>query len=392
MESIVVVAGKRTAFGAFGGSLKDVNATDLSVTAARGTLDAAGVKPEHVDHVIFGTVVQSASDAIYLPRHVGLKLGIPQHIPALGLQRLCGTGFEAWIEAARQILIGETTIALVGGAEQMSQIPFVVRGARWGYRMGSGQFEDYLQASLTDSFVQLPMALTAENLAVQNQLTREQVDQYALQSQKRFDAAVKSGLIAPEITPVILAGKKGEVRIELDEHPRGDATLESLMKLKPVFKADGVVTAGNASGIVDGAAASLLMSEVEARKRGLKPLARIVSWATVGCDPKIMGIGPVTAIQKALAKAQLKLDQMDLIEVNEAFAAQYLSVARALDLPNDRTNINGGAIAVGHPLAASGVRILNHLMYGLQRTQGRYAIGSACIGGGQGVAVILERV
>ena len=392
MKSIVVVSGKRTPFGAFGGSLKDVSATDLGVSASKAALLQAQVSPDEVDQIVMGTVVQAAKDAIYLPRHIGLKVGMPISKGALGVNRLCGSGFQSWINAAQMIQTGESEIVLAGGVEQMSQIPYILRGARWGYRMGQGEVEDYLTAALTDSYTQTPMAITAENLAEQYKISRDEVDQYALNSQKKYKQALDKKYFDIEISPVTIENPKGTITVQNDEHPRAETTIEGLQKLKPLFKKDGVVTAGTASGIVDGACASVLMSEDEAKRRKLKPLARIVSYASVGCDPKIMGIGPVYAIQKALEKAKMKLDQMDLIEVNEAFGAQFLAVQKELKLNPEITNVNGGAIAVGHPLGASGTRIMNHLMYELERRNKKFAVGSACIGGGQGIAIVIERL
>lgn len=392
MKSVVVVAGQRTPFTSFGGSFKDVSGTDLGVHASKAALQQAEIQPDQIDHVVFGNVVQSGSDAIYLPRHIGLKLGVPQDRGALGVNRLCGSGFQSWVNATQMIQTGESEVVLAGGVEQMSQIPYILRGARWGTRMGHGEVEDYMTASLTDQFVQIPMAITAENLAEKYKISREEVDQYALKSQMRYKQAFEADLFSAEMKSVEIVGRKGSVVVSKDEHPRMDASYESLAKLRPMFKKDGVVTAGNASGIVDGAAASILMSEDEAKKRGLKPFARIVSYASVGCDPKIMGIGPVYAIQKALKKAGMELKDMDLVEVNEAFAAQYLAVEKELNLNSEITNVNGGAISVGHPLGASGTRIMNLLMYELQRRQKKYAIGSACIGGGQGIAIIIENL
>jgi acetyl-CoA C-acetyltransferase/acetyl-CoA acyltransferase 2 len=323
---------------------------------------------------------------------VGLKAGVPMDRGALGVNRLCGSGFQSWVTAAQMIQTGESQMALAGGVEQMSQIPYILRGARWGYRMGQSEVEDYLTASLTDSYTNIPMAITAENLAEKYKLSREDADKYALQSQQRYKAAFDKGYFKEEISPYTIQNPKGSVTLEKDEHPRMEATLEGLQKLKPVFKKDGTVTAGNASGIVDGAAASILTSEEEAKRRNLKPLARIISYASVGCDPSIMGIGPVQAIKHALQKADMKLSQMDLIEVNEAFASQFLAVQKELGLDNNITNVNGGAIAVGHPLGASGTRIMNHLIYELKRRQKKYAVGSACIGGGQGIAIVIELI
>lgn len=393
MEKIVVISGKRTPFGAFGGSLKDVSATELGVYAAKATLEQAGLAADKVDHVIFGNVVQSGPDAAYLPRHIGLKVGVPMDRGAYAVNRLCGSGFQSWVDAAYMIHSGEAQVVLAGGVEQMSLIPYVARKVRFdGLRMGHFELEDLMTAALTDAYANMPMAITAENLAVKYGISREECDRYAIQSQQRFDAAVKRGDIAQEICKVSIETRKGPVVVEKDEHPKPESTLEKLGTLKPVFKKDGVVTAASASGIVDGAACSLLMSETAAKSLGMKPMARIVSWASVGCDPTIMGIGPVYAAQKALQKAGLSLQQMDLVEVNEAFAAQYLAVAKELKLDPAKSNVNGGAISVGHPLGASGTRIMNHLVYELHRRQARYALGSACIGGGQGIAVIIERL
>ncbi|MNJ93293.1 Acetyl-CoA acetyltransferase [compost metagenome] len=393
MEKIVFVSGKRTPFGAFGGSLKDVSATDLGVAAAKATLEQAGVSPEKIDHVVFGNVVQSGPDAAYLPRHIGLKVGVPVGVGAFAVNRLCGSGFQAWVNAVQMIQCGEATAVLAGGVEQMSLIPYVARKVRFdGMRMGNFELEDLMTSALTDAYAKIPMAITAENLAVKYNITREQSDKYAIQSQTRFKAALDKGVFAQEISSYTVETRKGPVVVDKDEHPKPDSTLEKLATLKPVFKKDGLVTAATASGIVDGAACSLLMSESKAKELGLKPLARIVSYASVGCDPSIMGIGPAGAARQALQKANMKLEQMDLVEVNEAFAAQYLAVEKELGLDPAKTNVNGGAIAVGHPLGASGTRIMNHLVYELHRRNAKYALGSACIGGGQGIAIIIERI
>jgi acetyl-CoA acetyltransferase family protein len=392
-EEIVFVAGKRTPFGAFGGSLKDVSATDLGVVAAKATLADAGLSAEKVDHVVIGNVVQSGADAAYLARHIGLKSGVPVPVGAFIVNRLCGSGFQSWVDAAQMILSGEATTVLAGGVEQMSQIPYVMRNIRFGgIRMGSSEVEDYMTSALTDAYTKTPMAITAENLGEKYKIARTEVDAYAIKTQQRYKAALDKGYFAQEIAPVTIEGKKGAVTIDKDEHPKPDSTLEKLSSLKPIFKKDGLVTAATASGIVDGAACSLIMSGAKAKELGLKPKARIVSWASVGCDPSIMGIGPAEASRNALARAGLKLSDMDLVEVNEAFAAQYLAVEKELGLNPEKTNVNGGAIAVGHPLGASGTRIMNHLVYELHRQQKRYALGSACIGGGQGIAIIIERI
>lgn len=393
MENIVFVGGKRTAFGAFGGSLKDVGATDLTVTAAKATLAQAGVKAEQVDHVVIGNVVQSGSDAAYIARHIALKTGCLVPTPAYIVNRLCGSGFQAWVNAAQMIQTGEASMVLAGGVEQMSQIPYIMRNVRFGgIRMGNGQLEDYMTSALTDAYTGTPMAITAENLGEQYGITREQVDQYSSFTQSRCKAAQAAGIFKEEITPVVIEGKKGTVEFATDEHPKPDVPMEKLAAMKPLFKPNGLVTAATASGIVDGAACSLLTSEKKAKDMGLKPMARIISYASMGCDPKIMGIGPAPASRKALEKAGLKLEQMDLVEVNEAFAAQYLAVEKELGLDRNKTNVNGGAIAVGHPLGASGTRIMNHLVYELHRKKAKYALGTACIGGGQGIAIVIERI
>jgi len=393
MEKIVFISGKRTPFGTFGGALKDVSATDLGVASAKATLDQAGVSPEKVDHVIFGNVIQSGADAIYIPRHIGLKSGVPVNVGALLVNRLCGSGFQSWVSAVQMIITGEASVVLAGGTEQMSQIPYIARGMRFGgLRMGNGELEDYMTAALTDAYTKTPMAITAENLAVKYGISREEADRYSWQSQQRYKACLDRGDFTIEISPVTIEGKKGSVTLDKDEHPRPETTLEKLAQLKPVFKKDGIVTAAGSSGIVDGAACSLLTSESKAKELGLKPKARIVAYASVGCDPSIMGIGPAGASRLALQRAGMKLEQMDLVEVNEAFAAQYLAVQKELKLNPEITNVNGGAIAVGQPLGASGTRIMNHLVYELHRRKARYALGSACIGGGQGIAIIIERM
>lgn len=393
MEKVVFISGKRTAFGSFGGSLKDISATDLGVASAKATLEQAGLSADKVEQVIFGNVVQSASDAAYLPRHIGLKTGVPVDVGAFAVNRLCGSGFQSWVSAAQMIRDGEASVILAGGVEQMSMIPYVNRKVRFdGLRMGNFELEDAMTGALTDSYVGLPMAITAENLGDKYGITRAQCDEFSIRSQTRYKEALARGDFAAEMTPMKVATRKGEIVVDKDEHPKPDVTLDKVGAMKALFKKDGLVTAATASGIVDGAACSLLMSESRAKALGMKPLARIVSYASVGCDPKIMGIGPAGASRKALERAGLRLEQMDLVEVNEAFAAQYLAVEKELGLDPKKTNVSGGAIAVGHPLGASGTRIMNHLVYELHRRQGRYALGSACIGGGQGIAVIIERI
>ncbi|MCC7382824.1 MAG: acetyl-CoA C-acetyltransferase [Deltaproteobacteria bacterium] len=387
---VVFLSARRTPFGTFGGTLKDHSATDLAVIASEAALKDAGVDKNEVDHVIFGNVQQTSADAIYLPRHVGLRTGIPERVPALGVNRLCGSGFQALVNAAEQIMTGQAELVLAGGTESMSQAPHIVRGARWGLQLGKSQLEDSLWTALTDSYTGLPMAITAENLAEKYQISQDLVDAFSIESQQRFAAAQKAGYFDKEITPVVIKSKKGDVSFSKDEHNRPETTLEGLKKLPKVFKKDGVIHAGAASGICDGAAALVMASAEYAKKRGLKPIARMVNWGVAGCDPKIMGIGPVPATQAALRRADAKLGDFSLIEVNEAFAPQALAVIKELELPRDRTNVNGGAIAVGHPLGASGARITTHLIHELARRGQRYGLGSACIGGGQGIAVIVE--
>ena len=392
-SDVVFLSGVRTGFGAFGGSLKDHSATDLATIAATEAIARSGVRPELVDHVVFGNVLQTSSDAPYLARHAGLRAGVPVERPAVTVNRLCGSGFEAIIHGAQQILLGESRVVLAGGTESMSQAPHVVRGARWGLRLGPPPpLEDSLWEAVRDSYCGMSMAETAENLAERHGLTRQDVDCYAALSQARARDAWGAGVFADEVVPVPVADRKSRQQLPwaMDEHMRPDTTPEGLARLPPFFKKDGVVTAGNASGISDGAAAVVLAGGRMAADAGLRPLGRLVSWASAGVDPRIMGIGPVPAAQLALARAGLELAAMDLIEVNEAFAAQYLAVEQELGLDRERTNVDGGAVALGHPLGASGARITLHLLHALRRRGGRYGLGAACVGGGQGVAVIVE--
>jgi acetyl-CoA C-acetyltransferase/acetyl-CoA acyltransferase 2 len=392
-KSIVIVGAKRTAFGTMQGTLKGVSATDLAVHAAKAALAQSGVAPSAIGHVIIGNVMQTSPDAIYCARHVGLKAGLPITTPAVTVNRLCGSGFEAIIQGAQQLLLGDHDAVLVGGTENMTQAPHILRGSREGWAFGKAPaVEDSLWSALTDSYTGTPMAITAENLATKYSLSRKDCDEYALQSQQRWAQANEKGFFKDEIASIEIPNKKGPIQFAVDEHARPQTTLETLGKLPTVFKKDGVVTAGNASGICDGAACLVLMTEDYAKAKGLKPLARLVQWGVAGVDPAIMGIGPAPAIQHALARAELKQADIDLFEVNEAFAPQYLAVEKELGLPRDKTNVNGGAIALGHPLGASGARITAHLVYELARRSARYAVGSACIGGGQGLAVVLERV
>ncbi len=385
---LVIIHGARTPFGKFGGGLKDISAVDLGVLTAKEAMLRSKVDPEQIDHVIFGNVVQSSPDAIYLARHIAMKTGMKVETPGLTINRLCGSGLESVVLAAQQVLLGESRIVLAGGAENMSQIPYVLPNARWGYRMGDNQVRDMMTSALVDSCANVSMAQTAENLAEEYSISREAQDEFAYLSQQRAAAAMASGRLAKEIVPVHLNDKKQTV-IDQDEHPR-QTTLEKLNSLKASFSKNGTVTAGNASGINDGAGAVVVTTAEEAKALGVEPLARIKSWASVGVPPEKMGIGPVPATQKALSRANLSVSDIDLFEVNEAFAAQYLSVEKALGLNRDKVNVNGGAIALGHPLGASGTRVLLTLMLELQAQQKRLGVATLCIGGGQGIAMVIE--
>ncbi|MCI0331536.1 MAG: acetyl-CoA C-acetyltransferase [candidate division Zixibacteria bacterium] len=391
-DEIVVLNGARTPFGEFGGSLRGLSATELGVVAASEAIQRSGIKREWIDQVVFGNVMQTSGDAIYFARHIGLKCGLPQSVPALTVNRLCGSGLEALVCGTRLIKTGEAEFVLVGGAESMSQAPHVIRGARWGLDLGKGQMEDSLWVALVDSYNNLGMANTAENLAERYKISREACDEFAYTSQMRAVAARKKCYLSEEIVPVEVKGRKGDVSlVDKDEHIRPDTTLEGLAKLRAVFKKDGVVTAGNASGINDGAGALILTSKAKAKELNLPYLGKVIAWSAVGVDPDVMGIGPADAIRTLLKKARVNLDEVDLFEINEAFAAQYLAVEKELELPRDRTNVNGGAVALGHPLAASGARLSLTLLMEMKRRKSHYGIASLCIGGGQGIACLFER-
>jgi acetyl-CoA acetyltransferase family protein len=391
---IVFLSAVRTPFGTFGGSLKDVTATDFTTVAAKEAIRRAGVEAADVDSTILGNVLYTTSDSAYFSRHVSLKAGCREESSALTLNRLCGSGFQSVVSGAQEIMLGDSSVCLVGGADSMSQAPHVAR-VRWGVPLGkTPQLEDTLWAALTDTYPGLAMGETAENLADLYKLDRSCVDEFALRSQQLARDAWASGAFKDEVVPVPIRNPKTrkEELFEKDEHIRPDSTLEGLSQLKPVFRENGVVTAGNASGIGDGAGAMIISSAKFATDRGLKPLGRLVSWGIAGVDPKIMGIGPVPATKKALAKAGLTLDDMDIIEVNEAFAPQACAVEKELRIPRDKLNRQGGAIALSHPLAASGARITAHLLHTLRQEGKRYGLGSACIGGGQGIALIVEAI
>lgn len=389
-RDIVLLSGARTPFGAFTGSLKDVSAIDLGAIAAKAAIERAGISPTDVDEVVFGNVLQTSKDAIYAARHIALKVGVPIEVPALTVNRLCGSGLQAIVSAAQSLLLGDATIALAGGAENMTQAPFVIRGARTGLNLGEHKLEDYLWESLVDSYCGCGMAITAENLAEQYGISRAEIDAYALRSQEEARRAREAGIFESEIVPVTVKDRKGrETVVDRDEGIR-ETTLEALAKLPARFKQGGVVTAGNASGINDAGAAVVLTTGAVARERGLTPMARLVSWGIVGVEPTVMGIGPAPAIRQALKRADMTLDQLDRVEVNEAFAAQYLAVEQELGLDRAKTNVNGGAISLGHPLAASGTRLAITLVNELRRNGLRYGAASLCIGGGQGIAAIFE--
>ena len=391
-QDVFILGGKRTPMGEYVGALKDISAIELGAIAARGALEATGVGAEEIDHTIVGNALQTSGDAIYGARHVALKAGVPFDRPALTVNRLCGSGIQAIVSGAQMIQLGEARTCLVGGMESMSQAPHVIRGARSGFGLGQGKLEDSLMVALMDTYCNTPMAGTAENLARKFEISREAQDQYALRSQQEAKRALDAGVFKDEIVPVEIKTRKGTTLFDQDDHLRPETTMEGLAKLRPAFSKDGFVTAGNASGIVDGGAALVIAGENYAKANGAQPLGRIVSWAYAGVEPEIMGIGPVPATLQALEKAGLKLSDMDLVEVNEAFAAQYLAVEQELGLDRDRTNVNGGAIALGHPLGATGTRLVLTLLLELRRRGGRYGLATACIGGGQGIAIICERV
>ena len=393
-KEIWILGAKRTPFGALSGTLKKVSAIDLAVHASKAAIEQSGVETADFGHVILGNVQQTSSDAIYGARHVGLKAGLPIETPALTVNRLCGSGFQSVVTAAEQILLGEADCVLAAGSENMSQAPHSI----WGMRDGAAKFGrppklvDTLWESLTDSFCNTPMAVTAENLAEKYGITREQADAYAIQSQERWAAAHAAGHFKDELAPIEVKAGRKMLTLEHDEHPRPGTTMEGLAKLPPVFKKDGIVTAGNASGICDGAAALVVAEASWAKERGLKPLARLVNWGVAGVEPTLMGIGPAPAIKNALKRASVSVADVDLFDVNEAFAPQFLAVQKELEIPNDKINMHGGAIALGHPLGATGARITTNLIYQLHQQDKKLAVGSACIGGGQGIAVLLEKL
>ncbi len=390
-ETIVIVSGARTPFGAYGGGLSGLSATDLAVVATAGAIKRAGIDPHLVDHVVMGNVVQTSKDAIYLARHVALRTGARTAVPGLTINQLCGSGVYAVAIAGMLATSGQAEVVVSGGSDSLSMTPYLCWGVRWGSRMGHLEMWDGLD--IVDTYTRLSMGETAEVLQERYKISRQEQDKFALRSQMLCKEAQDSGRLSKEIVPVEVADKKGTTRlVSRDEHPRAETSLEALGRLKPVFKSTGTVTAGNACGIVDGAAAVVVTTMQAAGKLGLPPLCRVVSWAVEGVAPDVMGIGPVVAIPSALRKAGLTLEDIDLIEINEAFAVQYLACEADLVLDRQKVNVNGGAIALGHPFAASGTRLLLTLALELQERKARYGLVSLCIGGGMGIAMIIERL
>jgi acetyl-CoA acetyltransferase family protein len=391
-KNIYILGGARTPMGEYTGKLKDLSAIELGAVAARAAMERTGVKPEMVEHVVFGNVLQTSADAVYGARHVGLKAGAPVDVPALTVNRLCGSGIQAAVSGAQMILLEEADVVLTGGMESMSQAPHVIRGLRNGLRLGQGQLEDSLWSALLDTHCGCSMAVTAENCATKYGISRQEQDCYAIRSQQLADKAWKEGRLQEEVVGVEIKSRKGTEIFAQDDHMRPDTTIEGLAKLPAAFSKNGCVTAGNASGIVDGGAALLIASERGVKAHGLNPLGRLTHWATIGVDPALMGMGPAPATRKVLEKAGLTLADIDLIEVNEAFAAQYLSVEKELGLDREKVNVNGGAIALGHPLGMTGTRLVLTLLLELRRRSLKRGLATACIGGGQGIAAIVETV
>ncbi|QAS52923.1 thiolase family protein [Halobacillus litoralis] len=390
MKPVYILEGARTPFGTFGGALKDVDPTELGVTASKEALKRSGISADHIDLTVMGNVIHSSQNAPYLARHISLKAGVPMPSPALAVNRLCGSGMQSVISAAQSIQLGEGETALAGGVDSMSLAPYALRGSRFGTKLGAPKVDDMLWAALTDEYIGAGMGVTGENLADKYEITREQQDEYATRSHLLASEARKSGRFEDEISPVEIKTRKGTKVVDQDEHIREETNPEGLAKLKPAFKKGGTVTGGNASGINDGAGAVVLAGENFVSDHNVKPVAKIISWAVAGVDPKYMGIGPAPAIRQALEKAGLTLDDMDLVEVNEAFASQYLAVEKELGLDREKVNVNGGAIALGHPVGASGTRVLYTMIKELKRREGRYGVASLCIGGGQGIAMVVE--
>jgi acetyl-CoA C-acetyltransferase len=391
-REVVVLSGVRTAIGDYGGALKDVPPTELAAQVVREAVKRAKIDPKQVQQMVFGNVIHTEAKDMYFSRVASIKGGLPQETTALTVNRLCGSGLQAIISAAQAIQLGDADTTLAGGAESMSRGAYIMPSLRWGQRMNDGGVVDMMVGALTDPFETVHMGITAENIADKWKITREQQDEFAVESHRRAVNAIDKGYFKEQILPIELKTRKGTVVFDRDEHPRADATLEGMAKLRAVFKKEGSVTAGNASGINDGAAAVVMMEKSAAQKAGLKPMARLVSYGLAGVDPKIMGIGPVPAVRNALARAGLKIEDMDVIESNEAFAVQALAVSCDLKLDAKKTNPNGGAVGLGHPVGATGAVLTVKALYELQRTGGRYALVTMCIGGGQGIAAVFERM
>jgi len=392
IRDLVLVDGLRTPMGSFNGSFTNTSAIELGAHAAKALIEKVGVDPGAIDHTIVGNALQTSPDAIYGARHVALRAGVPQDVPALTVNRLCGSGIQSILSGAHMILLGEAGLCLVGGMENMTQAPHILWKARQGYRLGHAQLDDYLMASLMDPYSGCYMAQTSDNLARDYEISRREQDEFALMSHQKASDGWTSGRLAEEVAPIEVGKGKRAKTVERDEHLRPENTMEGLSKLPPAFDKDGFVTAGNASGIVDGAAMMLLTTADRAKAEGWKPLGRILSWSVVGVEPSRMGIGPAPAIRSALEKIGKGLDDMDLVEINEAFAGQILACVKELDLDTEKLNVNGGAIAIGHPLGATGTRITLTLLKELQRRGGGVGVASACIGGGQGIALVVETI
>jgi acetyl-CoA C-acetyltransferase len=391
-REVVVLSGVRTAIGDYGGALKDMPPSELAATVIREAVKRAKIDPKQVGQMVLGNVIHTEAKDMYISRVACIKGGLPQDTTALTVNRLCGSGMQAIVSAAQAIKLGDTDVAVGGGTESMSRGAYIIPSLRWGQRMNDGGFVDMMVGALTDPFDTVHMGVTAENIAEKWKISREQQDEFSVESHRRAINAIEKGYFKDQIVPIELKSRKGTVVFDRDEHPRADATVEGMQKLRAVFKKDGSVTAGNASGINDGAAAVVLMEKEAAQKAGMKPIARLVSYGLAGVDPKIMGIGPVPAVTRALQKAGLSVEDMDVIESNEAFAVQALAVSCDLKFDPKKTNPNGGAVGLGHPIGATGAVLTVKALYELQRTGGKYALVTMCIGGGQGIAAVFERL
>lgn len=392
MKEVVILSGVRTAIGDYGGALKQVAPSDLAASVVREAVARAKIDPEEVGHLVFGNVIHGEARDMYLARVACIQGGLPQHTSALAVNRLCGSGLQAIISASQSILLGDTDAVVAGGAESMSRSGYLLPALRWGQRMNDGGTVDMMVGALTDPFDHVHMGVTAENIAAKYRIGRDEQDAFAVESHRRAVRAIQQGYFKTQILPIEIRNRKEIVIVDTDEHPRQDTNATALAKLRPVFQQDGTVTAGNASAISDGAAALVLMESDAARKRNLQPMARLVAYGHAGVDPRLMGMGPVPAVQNALRRADLKMDDIDVIESNEAFAAQACAVAKALQFDPTKTNPNGGAVALGHPIGATGSILTVKALYELHRCGGRYALVTMCIGGGQGIAAVFEKL